>query len=329
LPEARTGPGTTKTDQTQIKRPRYMGIATFMRAPLVQNLSSIDIALAGVPFDGGVTNRSGARHGPREVRNQSSLMRTVHPVTRQNPFDLKRIGDIGDIDLPDLFDLEASVESIHQFYLRIAKAGVMPLTAGGDHTISYPILKALGARSPLGLVHIDSHTDTWDSFAGSKFMHGTPFRRAIEAGAIDPRRTIQIGIRGAQSSCEGWDYSRDQGMRVVFMDEVEALGIEGIVREAHRVVSDEPCYLSFDIDALDPAFAPGTGTPEAGGFTMREAIRLVRGLQGLQLVGADLVEVSPPFDIGGVTALNGATLLYEMLCLLACRPNSRGQRRKA
>jgi len=318
-----------KTDQTQIKRPRYMGIATFMRAPLIQDLSSIDIALTGVPFDGGVTNRSGARHGPREVRNQSSLMRAVHPVTRQNPFDLKRIGDIGDIDLPDLFDLEASVESIHQFYLRIAKAGVMPLTTGGDHTISYPILKALGARSPLGLVHIDSHTDTWDSFAGSKFMHGTPFRRAVEAGAIDPRRTIQIGIRGAQSSCEGWDYSRDQGMRVVFMDEVEALGIDGIVWEARRVVADAPCYLSFDIDALDPAFAPGTGTPEAGGLTMREAIRLVRGLQGLQLVGADLVEVSPPFDIGGVTALNGATLLYEMLCLLACRPNSRGQRRKA
>jgi len=318
-----------KTDQTQIKRPRYMGIATFMRAPLVQDLSSIDIAMAGVPFDGGVTNRSGARHGPREVRNQSSLMRTVHPATRQNPFDLKRIGDIGDVDFPDLFDLEASVERIHQFYLRLTKAGVMPLTTGGDHSISYPILRALGAFAPLGLVHIDAHTDTWDSFAGSKFMHGTPFRRAVEAGAIDPRRTIQIGIRGAQSSCEGWDYSRDQGMRVVFMDEVEALGIDGIVWEARRVVADAPCYLSFDIDALDPAFAPGTGTPEAGGLTMREAIRLVRGLQGLQLVGADLVEVSPPFDIGGVTALNGATLLYEMLCLLACRPNSRGQRRKA
>ena len=318
-----------KTDQTQIKRPRYMGIATFMRAPLVQDLSSIDIALAGVPFDGGVTNRSGARHGPREVRNQSSLMRTVHPATRQNPFDLKRIGDIGDVDFPDVFDLEASVERIYQFYLRIAEAGAMPLTTGGDHTISYPILKALGAFNPLGLVHIDAHTDTWDSFAGSRFMHGTPFRRAVEAGAIDPRRTIQIGIRGAQTSSEGWDYSRDQGMRVVFMDEVEALGIEGVIRETHRVIAGEPCYLSFDIDALDPVFAPGTGTPEAGGFTMREAIRLVRGLHGLQLVGADLVEVSPPFDVGGVTSLNGATLLYEILCLLACQPFIRRQRRKA
>jgi guanidinopropionase len=309
-----------KTDQTQIKRPRYMGIPTFMRAPFIEDLSKIDIALVGVPFDGGVTNRPGARHGPREVRNQSSLMRTIHPTTRQNPFDLKRIGDIGDVNFPAVYDLEASIEGIHQFYRPIAEAGVMPLTTGGDHAASYPILKTLGARRPLGLIHIDSHTDTWHSFAGSKFMHGTPFRRAVEAGVIDPRRTIQIGIRGAQTSSEGWDYSRDQGMRVVFMDELDGLGIDGVVSEARRIVGELPAYLSFDIDALDPVFAPGTGTPEAGGLTMREAIRLLRGFRGVRFVGADLVEVSPPFDVGGLTALHGATLLYEMLCLLACQP---------
>jgi guanidinopropionase len=306
-----------KTDQIEMKRPRYTGIPTFMRAPIVDDLSSIDIALIGVPFDGGVTNRPGARHGPREVRNQSSLMRSIHPETRRNPFDRRRIGDIGDVDFPSVFDLEASIERIHQFYLPIAAAGVIPLTIGGDHAISYPILRALGANQPLGLIHIDSHTDTRDSFAGSKVMHGAPFRRAVEAKAIDPRRTIQIGIRGAQNATESWDYSRDHGMRVVFMHEVDDLGIDGVIREARRVVGDAPTYLSFDIDALDPVYAPGTGTPEAGGFTMREAIRLLRGLNGLKMSGGDLVEVSPPFDVGGLTALHGATLLYEMLCLMA------------
>ena len=311
------GPDAMKTDQSQMKRPRYMGVPTFMRAPFVEDLSSIDIALIGVPFDGGVTNRPGARHGPREVRNQSSLMRSIHPETRRNPFDRRCIGDIGDVDFPMVFDLEASIDKIHEFYLPIVEAGVIPLTIGGDHAISYPILKALGASQPLGLVHIDSHTDTWDSFAGSKVMHGAPFRRAVEAGAIGPRRTIQIGIRGAQNATEGWDYSREHGMRVVFMDEVEGLGIDGVISEARRVVDDAPAYLSFDIDALDPVYAPGTGTPEAGGFTMREVIRLLRGLSGLKLSGGDLVEVSPPFDVGGLTALHGATLLYEMLCLMA------------
>jgi guanidinopropionase len=306
-----------KTDQSQMKLPRYMGIPTFMRAPVVDDLSSIDIALIGVPFDGGVTNRPGARHGPREVRNQSSLMRSIHPETRCNPFDQRRIGDFGDVDFPSVFDLEASIERIHQFYLPIAAAGVIPLTVGGDHSISYPILRALGANQPLGLIHIDSHTDTRDSFAGSKVMHGAPFRRAVEAKAIDPRRTIQIGIRGAQNATESWDYSREHGMRVVFMHEVDDLGIDGVIREARRVVGDAPTYLSFDIDALDPVYAPGTGTPEAGGFTMREAIRLLRGLNGLKMSGGDLVEVSPPFDVGGLTALHGATLLYEMLCLMA------------
>ena len=210
-----------KTDQSQMKRPRYMGIPTFMRAPSVDDLSSIDIALIGVPFDGGVTNRPGARHGPREVRNQSSLMRSIHPATRQNPFDRRRIGDFGDVDFPSVFDLEASIDRIHQFYLPIAAAGVIPLTVGGDHSISYPILRALGAGQPLGLIHIDSHTDTWDSFAGSKVMHGAPFRRAVEPGPLirdarfrsasaalrTPRR---VGTTRASTECASSSWMRSK-----------------------------------------------------------------------------------------------------------------------
>lgn len=307
------------TDQDLMTRPRYHGIPSFMRAPIIDDPSEADVVMIGVPFDGGVTNRPGARHGPRELRNQSSLMRTIHPATRVNPYDQCRIGDLGDVDFPEVYNLDASVERIHDFYVKVRNAGAIPLTAGGDHCISFPILKALTGGEPVGLVHIDAHTDTWDTFGGSKFMHGTPFRRAVEAGAIDPERTIQIGIRGAQNSDEGWVYSREAGMRVMYMDEVAELNMMDVADEAREIVGGGRVYLSFDIDALDPVHAPGTGTPEAGGFTSREAITLLRGLRGLDFIGADLVEVSPPFDVGGLTALNGATLMYELLALLADR----------
>lgn len=304
------------TDQTQMRLPRYMGLPSFFRAPVASSASELDIAVLGVPFDGGVTNRSGTRHGPRELRNQSSLMRTIHPVTLRNPFDQSRVGDLGDVDFSQPHDIPSCCEDIERAIIAIANAGARPLVAGGDHTISYPILKALAKSGPLSLIHIDAHTDTWDSFAGNKLMHGTPFRRAVEAGAIDPKRTIQIGIRGAQNASEGWDYSRDSGMRVMVMDEVVDKGIPAVISEARRVVGDRPVYVSFDIDALDPVYAPGTGTPEAGGFTTREAIQLLRGLNGLPLIGADLVEVSPPYDTNGLTALHGATIMYELLCLM-------------
>jgi len=304
-------------DHSAMTQPRYHGIPTFMRAPFADRLDQADIALIGVPFDGGVTNRPGARHGPREVRNQSSLMRMIHPVTRTNPFEQCRVADLGDVDFPEVYNLDACVERIHEFYTQVKNAGVVPLTCGGDHCISYPIIKAMAAGTPLALVHVDAHTDTWDQFGGSRFMHGTPFRRALEAGAIDPGRTIQIGIRGAQNSDEGWVYSSEHGMRVMFMDEVVELGIKNVAALAREVVGSGPTYLSFDIDVLDPAYAPGTGTPEAGGLTSREAIALLRGLRGIDFVGADVVEVSPPFDVGGLTALNGATFMYEILCLLA------------
>jgi guanidinopropionase len=232
---------------------------------------------------------------------------------------LAKIADLGDVPFSAIFDISRANDDITTFFERIIAAGALPLAAGGDHSISFPILRAVGANRPVGLIHIDAHTDTWDSFHGSKFHHGAPFRRAVEAGVIDPKRTIQIGIRGAQNFTDGWDYSHATGMRVIFMHEAEELGPAGIIAEARRVIGDGPVYLSFDIDALDPVYAPGTGTPEIGGFTTREAQKILRGLSGLDFVGADLVEVSPPFDHAQVTALAGATLMYEILCLLAER----------
>jgi len=297
--------------------PRYSEIPTFMRAPLIRDPSKLDIALVGVPFDAGAENRPGQRHGPREIRNMSSLTRSVHHVTKINPYELCRIGDMGDVAFPRAFDLEKSHADITRFYETLREAGVAPLSAGGDHSISLPILRAIAARQPVGMVHIDAHTDTCDEELGSRFTHGTPFRRAVEEGVLDPRRVVQIGIRGAQNSEEGWAFSLDSGMRVIFIEEFSQLGVEAVIAELRRSVGDGPTYVSFDIDSLDPAFAPGTGTPEVGGLTTIEAQGLLRGLRGLNLIGGDVVEVAPPFDPTGNTALVGATMMYEILCVLA------------
>ncbi len=305
---------------------RHTEIATFMRMPLAQTLDELDIALVGIPFDGGVTHRPGARHGPREIRNMSTMMRSFHHVTQFNPYDVCRVADVGDVRFENLYNLDEAISSIETFYRQLARAGVTPLGAGGDHSVTYPILKVLGDKKSVGLVHIDAHTDTWGPFQGSKFHHGAPFRLACDGGHIDPHRTVQIGIRGAQNTKEGWDYSRDQGMRIIFIEEFEELGVEGVVNIAREVVGDEPAYLSFDVDGLDPVYAPGTGTPEVGGISTREALRLLRGLRGLDLIGGDVVEVAPPFDPSGNTALVGATLMYEILCLLA---EARAARKKA
>lgn len=305
------------TNKDQMMAPRYMGVPTFMRTPYQPDPEGLDIALIGVPYDGAVTNRAGARHGPREIRDQSSLMRSIHHVTKIDPYALCKIADIGDVQFEALFDHEAVVRDIEAFYTRVHNAGVIPLSAGGDHSVSYPILKAIAKDAPVGLIHIDAHTDTWDEFQGSKFMHGTPFRRAHEDGLIDASRTVQIGIRGAQNTSEGWDYSLEQGMRVIFMEEFTQMGVDAVIAEARRVVGDGPTYLTFDVDGLDPVYAPGTGTPEIGGITTIEAQALLRGLRNLNLIGGDVVEVAPPYDPSGNTSLVGATLMYEMLCLLA------------
>ena len=301
-----------------ISAPRFTGIPSFMRTPFVEKIQNLDIAMAGVPYDGGVTNRPGARHGPREIRNQSSFMRGIHHVSKINPFEICRVADVGDVPfeashVPDLAALE-----IESFFREIHEAGALPLTAGGNHSITYPIFCAISSSdAPIGMVHIDAHTDTWDSWQGNKFNHGAPFRRAVESGVLDPSRTIQIGIRGPQNVHDGWNFSLNNGMRVIFIEEFSDLGVDGVVAEALRVVGSGPTYISFDIDSLDPAYAPGTGTPEIGGITTIEAQKLLRGLRGLNLIGGDVVEVSPPFDQSGNTALVGATIMFEILCLLA------------
>jgi guanidinopropionase len=243
-------------------------------------------------------------------------MRTINHATRVNPYDLCRVADVGDVRFSAAFDIEQTHAEITAFVETLLREGVMPLACGGDHSVTLPILRAV-AKEPVALLHIDAHTDTWDSFQGSKFNHGAPFRRAHEEGLIDPAKTVQIGIRGAQNVSEGGDYSAQAGMRVMFIEEVKARGIDAIVAEARQIIGDGPVYLSFDIDSIDPAFAPGTGTPEVAGLSTFEALALIRGFRNLNYVGADMVEVSPPFDVGGVTALAGATVMYELLCVLA------------
>ncbi len=302
-----------------MKEPRYTDIATFMRAPLAGSLAGIDIGLIGVPTDLGVTNRPGARHGPREIRNASSLMRTYNLALGVNPYELCRIADLGDVHLSHRFDLERQNADIEAFYRKVHEAGIRPVSAGGDHSITYPIFRGIAAGGALGMVHIDAHTDTWGEFYGSKFTHGAPFRLAVEAGLLDPKRTIQIGIRGGQNYLDGIEFSRDHGMRVVFMEEFAQIGVERVIQLAREVVGDRPTYVSFDVDGLDPVYAPGTGTPEIGGISTLDAQRLLRGLRGLDLVGGDVVEVAPPYDPSGNTALVGATMMFEILCLIADR----------
>lgn len=297
--------------------PRFAEIATFLRAPHQLELEGLDIAIAGVPFDGGATNRVGARQGPRAVRDLSSLMRATHHVFRINPFELCRIADVGDVRFNSLFDNAAAEADITTFYQRFAAADVVPLSVGGDHSITYAILKGVVKQAPIGLVHIDAHTDTLGPIQGTRFHHASPFRNAIEDGLIDPHRMVQIGIRGAHNAFEAWDFCVREGVRVIFIEEFDEIGVKRAIEIARETVGAGPAYLSFDIDVLDPSIAPGTGTPEAGGLTMREAQALVRGMRGLDLIGADVVEVSPPFDPGTNTALCGATMLYELVCLLA------------
>lgn len=307
----------TKSIPESMSAPRYSGIATFMRIPLVKDPSGLDIAFIGVPYDGAVEGRSGARQGPREIRNMSSMIRTIHHLTRINPFKICDIADIGDISFTNVYRIEDVHNDIFNFYKKLHEVGVVPLTAGGDHSITLPILRVIGKETPVGLVHIDAHTDTNHMEMGSKFSHGTPFRRAVEEGVLDPGRTVQVGIRGAQNSEESWDFSIESGMHIIFMEEFTRLGVEGVIDQIRMIIGNGPTYISFDIDGLDPAYAPGTGTPEIGGLTTLEAQTLLRGLRGLNLIGADVVEVSPPFDSSGNTVLVAATIMYEILCLLA------------
>lgn len=297
--------------------PRFGSIPTFMRLPYRPDPAGLDIGLIGVPWDGGTTNRAGARHGPREIRNMSSFMRKVHHVSRIAPYKLAKVADLGDAPVNPI-DLMDSLKRIEGFFAKIHSQGVAPISAGGDHLITLPIFRAIARDRPVGMIHVDAHSDTNDRYFGDNlYTHGTPFRRAVEEGLLDPKRTIQIGIRGSIYSEDDMAFAEGSGMRVVYMEEFAKLGVERVIAEARRVAGEGPCYISFDIDGLDPVYAPGTGTPEIGGLTTLEAQHLVRGLEGLNLIGGDVVEVSPPFDPSGNTALVGATVMFEILCVLA------------
>lgn len=297
--------------------PRFAGHSTFMRLPVVSSAAGLDIALIGIPWDGGTTNRAGARHGPREVRNQSSLMRRAHHVSGIEPFSVANVADVGDLSVNPI-DLQDALRRIEAGIKAIVKEGAIPLSVGGDHLTTLPVLRGLVGSGPVGLIHFDAHSDTNDRYFGDNpYTHGTPFRRAIEEGLIDPRRTIQIGIRGSIYDPGEHDWAKSQGVRIVYMEEFLRRGAKDVMQEARALVGADRCYVSFDIDSIDPSMAPGTGTPEIGGFSTREAQEMVRHLEGVWIVGADVVEVSPPFDVGGITAIAGATLLFELLCVIA------------
>ncbi|HEX7200835.1 MAG TPA: agmatinase, partial [Dongiaceae bacterium] len=297
--------------------PRFGAIPTFMRLPYRPDPAGLDIGLIGVPWDGGTTNRAGARHGPREIRNMSSFMRKVHHVSRIAPYKLAKVADLGDAPVNPI-DLMDSLARIEGFFARIHGLGVAPISAGGDHLITLPIFRAIARERPVGMIHVDAHSDTNDRYFGdNRYTHGTPFRRAVEEGLLDPKRTIQIGIRGSIYSEDDMAFAEGSGMRVVYMEEFAKAGVERVIAEARRVAGEGPCYISFDVDGLDPVYAPGTGTPEIGGLTTLEAQHLIRGLEGLNLIGGDVVEVSPPFDPSGNTALVGASIMFEILCVLA------------
>ncbi|MFZ1105642.1 MAG: agmatinase [Hyphomicrobiaceae bacterium] len=305
------------------RRPKpYEGVASFLGAPLRldalqrTDLGGLDVALVGVPLDLGVTNRPGARFGPRAVRGIERIG-PYHHVHRLLPLSAVKVADVGDVPFRSRYSLDASIEDIEVLFAGIAGAGVTPLAVGGDHSITFPILNALGrgAGAPVGLVHIDAHCDTGPPFEGAKFHHGGPFRNAVLAGVLDPERTIQIGIRGGAEYL--WEFSYVSGMTVIHAEEVARLGIPEVVKRVHAVVGNGPAYISFDIDSLDPAFAPGTGTPEIGGLSTREALDLVRGCAGLKVIGADVVEVAPQYDATTNTAQAAAQMLFELLAVVA------------
>nr|XP_045611786.1 guanidinobutyrase-like isoform X1 [Procambarus clarkii] len=292
------------------------GITSFMRLPVHTDTRDLDACFVGVPLDVGTSNRSGTRMGPRQIRSESVLLRPYNSATGACPYDFLNVADVGDVWI-NMYNLPEACVNIREYYMQLLSTNCIPLTIGGDHTITYPILQAFKARrGKVGLVHVDAHSDVSDTMLGAKINHGTPFRRAVEEELIDPHATVQIGLRGTSHSPEPNAWQLSQGFRVVTAEECWYKSLVPLMEEVRAMMGDRPVYLSFDIDAIDPGFCPGTGTPEIGGLTPIQALEIVRGCRGLNLVGCDLVEVSPPYDFEGTTALTGANLLFEMLCAL-------------
>jgi len=304
------------------RRAPYAGVSTLLDAPWlpadegVENLGDLQIALVGVPTDLGVTNRPGARFGPRAVRGVERIG-PYHHVLDMVPVKDYRVADVGDVPFRSRYSLDQTIEDIETFYTGITDAGVRTVSVGGDHSVTYPILKAVGRNQPVGLVHIDAHCDTAGAFEGTKFHHGSAFRHAVLDGVLDPDRTVQIGIRGATEYL--WEFSYESGMTVIHAEEFHRMGVEEVLACALDIVGNGPVYVSLDVDGIDPAFAPGTGTPEVGGLSPREAQLLLHGLKDLDIIGGDVVEVAPQYDTNTTTAQVGAQMLFEILCLTARR----------
>ncbi|MEO1440000.1 MAG: agmatinase [Chloroflexota bacterium] len=297
--------------------PRPGGIATMMRLPYVNSAADLDACFVGIPMDIGASNRSGTRYGPRQIRAESALIRPYNMATRAAPFDSLRVADIGDVPL-NTFHLPKTIDIIEQFYTEnILAHDVIPLTLGGDHTLTLPILRAMAKKhGPVGLIHVDAHADVNPTMFGEPLAHGTVFYQASQDGCLDPDRVIQMGLRGSGYAAEDFDWAREQGWRVVQAEELWYKSLAPLMAEVREQMGDGPVYITYDIDSFDPAAAPGTGTPEFGGLTTAQGLEVVRGCRGLNIVGADLVEVSPPYDPSGNTALLGANMLYELLCVL-------------
>ena len=294
--------------------PRFGGPATMMRLPVKESAEGLDVCFVGVPLDIGTSNRPGARFGPRQIRAESALIRPYNMATRAAPFDSLAVADIGDVAI-NTFNLQKSLEIIEGAFDQILKHGCRPLTLGGDHTIVLPILRAMKKKhGSVGLIHVDAHADVNDNMFNEKIAHGTPFRRAVEEELLDPVRVVQIGLRATGYAADDFDWPRSKGFRIVEVEECWYKSLTPLMAEIREQLGSGPVYVSFDIDGLDPAFAPGTGTPEIGGLTVSQGIEILRGCRGLDIVGGDLVEVSPPYDSSGNTALVAANLIYELLC---------------
>ena len=296
--------------------PSFGGIATMMRLPFAASAQGLDVAFIGVPLDIGTSNRAGARFGPRQIRAESSLIRPYNMATGAAPFDTLQVADLGDVPI-NTYSIDKSMGIIAAFYDRVLASGCKPLTMGGDHTIALPILRALARKhGPVALVHVDAHADINEDMFGEPIAHGTPFRRAVEEGLLDCGKVFQIGLRGTGYAADDFDWPRSQGFTIVPAHEVWHQSLAPLMAQVREQIGQAPVYITFDIDGLDPAFAAGTGTPEIGGLTVPQGLEIIRGCHGLNVVGGDLVEVAPPYDPSGNTALLGANLLYEMLCVL-------------
>lgn len=300
--------------------PRFAGVPSFMRLPHLPmdhpRIADVQIGFVGLPWDGGVTNRSGARHGPRQIRDLSTMIRAQHPVTGLRPFESANCADLGDVN-PNPVDSDDTLRRFRDHFSGLRARGIRPIAVGGDHLCTLPIMRGLAVDGPLGLIHFDSHTDLFPPyFGGAALTHGNPFRVAVEEGLLDPARMVQIGIRGTMYDSADRDFARDHGIRIVTIEEMFDRGIPDVMAEAREIVGSGPAYLSYDIDFVDPSVAPGTGTPEWGGPNAYDAMRVIRECSGLNIVGADLVEVSPPLDPTGGTAWLAASLLFEILCVM-------------